>query len=395
MKSGRILNKLLAKTHSPFQLVGGILGTFMGVLFILIAIQFYFEYLNLTTIPKNKFGKEYVIINKKVSGLNTLSGKVSAFKEYELDLLKAIPSVSNIGFFSVNKYSIMANLSLSGKETGIRTELFFEAVDDRFLDIVPDQWNWKEGDQIVPMILPADFINLYNFTFAPAKDLPLISPNTIKLVDFDLSLSGDNGRLKYSGQVVGYSHRINSILVPESFLRYTNSVLTSEQDIQKKFRIIVELDQSKSAALLKVINSKGWETNESKLLSGKFALFLEVTLLVVMVLGILTLFVAFFSTILYVLLSMNKAKYEIDTLMILGVPSAKIINWYAGRIAVIYGFILLFSLGLTFIMKGLLSGYISTFGLTLTNGLHLITVLSAVISLSVLWLIQYLRIKKI
>lgn len=395
MSSKRILHKLLSKTQNPKQLIGGIAGTFIGVLLLSLAVQIYFEYKSLFQEPKNDFGKQYIIINKKISALNTLSGGISAFSADDIKDIKKLPSVQNVGSFTANRFNVLAELSMGNYSPGIRTELFFEAVDDRFIDNLPEDWGWKEGQESIPLILPADFINLYNFTFAPARGLPLISPNTIKMARFKLRLTGGTGLKEYSGRVVGYSQRLNSVLVPKNFMDITNNALSPTTEKEKKGRLIVEIDQSKSGELYKLIKEKNWETNESRLMTSKFAFLLEMILVAVGILGIVILFLAFFSTILYVLLSINKAKYEIDTLLLLGVPRKHIINWYSVNIGIIYTVIIVTSSALVWFIKSMVADYLGKFGFNITAGINPLTIISAVAALSVVWLIQYLSIRKL
>jgi len=395
MSSKRILHKLLSKTQNPKQLIGGIAGTFIGVLLLSLAVQIYFEYKSLFKEPKNDFGKQYIIINKKISALNTLSGGISAFSADDIEDIKKLPSVQNVGSFTANRFNVLAELSMGNYSPGIRTELFFEAVDDRFIDNLPEDWGWKEGQESIPLILPADFINLYNFTFAPARGLPLISPNTIKMARFQLRLTGGTGLKEYSGRVVGYSQRLNSVLVPKNFMDITNNALSPTTEKEKKGRLIVEIDQSKSGELYKLIKEKNWETNESRLMTSKFAFLLEMILVAVGILGIVILFLAFFSTILYVLLSINKAKYEIDTLLLLGVPRKHIINWYSVNIGIIYTVIIVTSSALVWFIKSMVADYLGKFGFNITAGINPLTIISAVAALSVVWLIQYLSIRKL
>ncbi|MFM7765864.1 MAG: ABC transporter permease [Sphingomonadales bacterium] len=395
MSSKRILHKLLSKTQNPKQLIGGIAGTFIGVLLLSLAVQIYFEYKSLFQEPKNDFGKQYIIINKKISALNTLSGGISAFSADDIKDIKKLPSVQNVGSFTANRFNVLAELSMGNYSPGIRTELFFEAVDDRFIDNLPEDWGWKEGQESIPLILPADFINLYNFTFAPARGLPLISPNTIKMARFNLRLTGGTGLQEYSGRVVGYSQRLNSVLVPKNFMDITNNALSPTTEKEKKGRLIVEIDQSKSGELYKLIKEKNWETNESRLMTSKFAFLLEMILVAVGILGIVILFLAFFSTILYVLLSINKAKYEIDTLLLLGVPRKHIINWYSVNIGIIYTVIIVTSSALVWFIKSMVADYLGKFGFNISAGINPLTIISAVAALSVVWLIQYLSIRKL
>ena len=49
-----------------------------------------------------------------------------------------------------------------------------EAIDNSFIDTVPPTFTWTEGQQDVPVIVSADFLELYNI-FAPGYGLPQIS----------------------------------------------------------------------------------------------------------------------------------------------------------------------------------------------------------------------------
>jgi len=363
MSSKRILHKLLSKTQNPKQLIGGIAGTFIGVLLLSLAVQIYFEYKSLFKEPKNDFGKQYIIINKKISALNTLSGGISAFSADDIEDIKKLPSVQNVGSFTANRFNVLAELSMGNYSPGIRTELFFEAVDDRFIDNLPEDWGWKD--------------------------------NTIKMARFKLRLTGGTGLKEYSGRVVGYSQRLNSVLVPKNFMDITNNALSPTTEKEKKGRLIVEIDQSKSGELYKLIKEKNWETNESRLMTSKFAFLLEMILVAVGILGIVILFLAFFSTILYVLLSINKAKYEIDTLLLLGVPRKHIINWYSVNIGIIYTVIIVTSSALVWFIKSMVADYLGKFGFNITAGINPLTIISAVAALFVVWLIQYLSIRKL
>jgi hypothetical protein len=395
MNSRKIIKKLLSKTQNPSQLIGGILGTFLGILLIALAVQIYFEYLHLTKDSKEEFGKQFVIINKKISALNSIGGSVSEFTRKDINQIKKLPSVENIGFFKANKFNVWAEFTFADYRPGLKTELFFEGIDDSFIDNIPDEWGWREGQQMVPMILPADFINLYNFTFAPGRGLPLLSPNTIKLARFTLELSGPGGSRKYVGRIVGYSQRLNSILVPKNFLEFTNGELSPNADDEKVGRIMVEVNQSKASDLYKLIKEKNWETNDSKMLTNKFAMFLELVLLAVVLLGVLILILALFSTVLYVMLSINKAKYEIQTLLLLGIPRRFIVQWYSLNILKIYALIILISLSIVWLLKNSVNSYIASFDFELMDGIHPITIISVFISVALMWFFQFLRIKKL
>lgn len=74
----------------------------------------------------------------------------------------------------------MGGISLAG--IGMRTYLFFESVPDRFLDVRSDEWGFEEGSEFVPIILPRNYLNLYNFGFASTRGLPQVSEDLVRVL---------------------------------------------------------------------------------------------------------------------------------------------------------------------------------------------------------------------
>ena len=63
------------------------------------------------------------------------------------------------------------------QEAGIHlsTEMFFEAVPDKFVDVSLDKWHFDENTHTIPIIIPRNYLNLYNFGFAQSRSLPKLS----------------------------------------------------------------------------------------------------------------------------------------------------------------------------------------------------------------------------
>jgi len=57
-----ILNKLLKQNNNSSQIIGAVIGAFMGLLLLLLSIQFYMDLKKLT-----ESEDQFVIINKEVS----------------------------------------------------------------------------------------------------------------------------------------------------------------------------------------------------------------------------------------------------------------------------------------------------------------------------------------
>jgi len=164
------------------QIWGALLGAFLGLFLLLSAIQLYHDIRSLT---EGKGEDRFVLINKKVNIFNTL-GATSAFTEAEMDTLLQQDFINGVGKFTPNKFKVSASSSMMG----FYTELFFEAIEDDYLDIHPRKFRWKDGQQEIPVIISRDYLALYNFGFAPSQGLPQFTQNTIKKVSVDVTIKG-------------------------------------------------------------------------------------------------------------------------------------------------------------------------------------------------------------
>ena len=96
------------------------------------------------------------------------------------------------------------------QEAGIHlsTEMFFEAVPDKFVDVSLDKWHFDENTHTIPIIIPRNYLNLYNFGFAQSRSLPKLSEGLMSLIQMDILMRG-NGRVEqYKGNIVGFSNRL-------------------------------------------------------------------------------------------------------------------------------------------------------------------------------------------
>lgn len=385
---------LLRNTQSPLQLIAGVFGSFVGIFIVGLAVQLYAEYTHLISNQGNVTGYQFIIINKKVSALNTFKQGISQFTTEDLEKIRELGVVEDIGVFKSNQFSVEGILQIPGQNGGFGSEMFFESVEDQFIDQTPEDWNWKAGDETVPLILPTDFLNLYNFNFAPSRGLPVLSQKTTKLARFSIAISGEKGQETFAGRIAGYSSRINSILVPLSFMEFANEKFTANTP-QKSGKIIVSIKDDKIATLYKLIKELDWETNEDKLRSGKFAAILELLISMMVLVGLLIVAVSFSSTILYVILAINKSRYEIDTLMLIGVPRSFIVRWYMTNLGGINVFIGIGTwLSLSF-LKSKLDEFAAGYSYQLLEKLHFSTYLIICSTLLFITLIQYLRIRKL
>lgn len=58
-----------------------------------------------------------------------------------------------------------------------------------------DKWSFNPASDIVPIIIPRNYLNLYNFGFAQSRNLPQLSEGVMGMVNLDIRIMG-NGQVK-------------------------------------------------------------------------------------------------------------------------------------------------------------------------------------------------------
>ncbi|MDA8990142.1 hypothetical protein N9H45_01270 [Opitutales bacterium] len=201
------------------------LGCIFGTTLLLLALQLYQD-IN-SYLEENEKPKNFFTINKKIEGgaLVNLGKKDDTFSPDELNNIKQLDGVKRIGGFVRNKFPLTLYIWPSGKVglgAAAKTDLFFESIPDEFLDFVPKEWNWEEDAPIVPIMVPKFYLDLWNFGLAPSRiEYPTLSTEAATGMPIQIFI-GDNRETILDGRFVAFSKRINSVLVPASFLDWAN-----------------------------------------------------------------------------------------------------------------------------------------------------------------------------
>lgn len=314
----KIQQKLLLSKTKPAQLIVSLFGAFLGLVIVMAGFQIY-QNIQTLMVQKDMLGGDFIVINKRIGILNTISGTTPSFLEGEKAELTNLKGIDKIGEFTAGNFKSLMEMDPKMVEIagpGLRTDMFFESVPDEFVDIESDNWKWKQGEPI-PIIIPSDYIKLYNMAFAQSQGLPVIPESIIKTVPFKIRLRGQGKEEMLDGRIAGFSQRINSILVPQSFLKWGNENF-GDGKTKNPSRLILHTNDPASPALLKFIQDKGYELNEEKLKASKMNGILQIILGIVAFIGALIVTLALLGFMQYNQLLAYRSAYEIQTLHWLG-----------------------------------------------------------------------------
>ncbi len=381
-----MIAKVTGRNFSKLQILGAGTGTLIGLVLLFSIAQFYFEMDQILEENKDLIDPEFLVINKKVSILETLNLKEASFTEKEIEDVRSQNWANKVEGFISNQFALSAYTE-SNRFPDLYTDLFFEAIPDEYLDVKNDDWNWKEGDKLIPIILPKDYINLYNFGFAPSQGLPQISPNTIGLVNFTISIRGKGKKAEFRGKIIGFSSRINSILTPWSFLIWANTEYGNEKT-NKISRLVVESKDPTNPEIISYLKEKSYETLLEKLKSSRLNIILKFVISFLGSLGLFIILLAFGVFILSFQLLISKSTDEIRKLKWLGYHYKEISKPYVRNFALIILSIFLLSGLIMLLLKKIFTGYVLEMGLELSKGFDLRVLFGGLILLILMFFVN-------
>lgn len=350
-----LVSRLLRRNTSPARIAGFILSNFIGLTIVAGALQFYADARSFWEDEESFVKSDYMVINKRVTSANTLGEESTAFSDEDIRQLESQPWVRSVGTFKKADFRVSASVGIediSGKESADRstlsTAMFFEAVPDSFVDFRLNDWRWTPESPEVPVVISRDYLALYNFGFATSAGLPQLSGSTVSGLPLTLRITSRDGRttLNLNGRVAGYSSRFNTILVPESFIDYMNSRLSSSDAVRsdKPDRLIVDISSPGDTAIAPWLEEHGMEAAGDKTASSASFL-LKIILGIIIAIGSVISLLSLFILMLSISLLMEKNRPKLHSLLMLGYDPAAVSRPYWHIIIIASGGAALLSLG--------------------------------------------------
>lgn len=284
---------------------------------VLAAVQFATDIIPMFTGSDSFMKPGQMVMAKHVSTVRTLTGKAPTFTQKEIADVRHQPFVSDVGTFTPSLFSVVATLGSQKLGVEFSTEMFFEAVPDAFMDVDISRWHWKEGDEEVPIVLPRNYLNLYNFGFASSQGLPALSESLVSMVKIRFILRGSAGRKELTGRVVAFSKKLNTILVPQAFMDEMNTTLSPERKPEPS-RLIVTVSNPADERIAEYLSNHSYETEADDAEAARTAHLLRIIISIVLVVGLIISALAFYVLLLSIFLLLQKNTEKIDTLLLIG-----------------------------------------------------------------------------
>ena len=308
----KLIWKLLRKHISILELTVFFIANLIGMAVILAGVQIYSDLKPMLTGEDPLIGNDYMIISRPIERIGGETPKISY---QEIEELRNEPFVENLGIFASSNFRVDGGIEFKGDK--LSTMMFFEAVPDNFIDVEVDNWGYKQESDIIPIIIPRNYLNLYNFGFSQTQGLPNITEDMIKRIEIDIRIRGNGYSDRYRGYVVGFSDRLNTILVPMSFMTWANGHYSNETN-DDATRLILEVQNPGAPEVVAYMEEHGFVAEDKPSESSKALFILQVCVAVIVGIGAIFSILAIIILTLSIYLLLQKNVSKLENLVLIG-----------------------------------------------------------------------------
>ena len=386
-----MISTLLRRNISAWQLGAYTVACLVGLSILLVSLCFYIDLRSARSAGNET--SDYIVLSKPVSLLSALgarSAEANSFNAAEIENLKKQPWAKRVGEFTSADFNISASVEFAGR--GLSTALFFESLPDEFIDIDTSDFHFDEAKGEIPVLVPRDYLALYNYGFAASRGMPQLSEDIIKQVPLQIAVFGNGHYDVFAARIAGLSSRLNTIAVPDSFMTMANERYGKGSASRNPSRLIVELSSPGDPAIAQWLDEHDIESSDDQLVSDRTVYLAGLAATVVGAVGAVIAALSVMILLLSLFLLVQKNSDKIRDLTLLGYTRRQVGRFYYRLVIVINCAVTLgasaIALGAAHFWKGALSS------LGASGGSYLPVVASAIIIMTVVTAVSILSCSK-
>lgn len=353
------------------------LGLGIGVLLLLCSAQLFIniqQLLGKDTPQQNGF--DFISVRKEITNETMGNLEKNLFTQNDIEAFRKQPFVESVTPLLANNFRLQLS---GGNMIPFQSDFFVEALDEKFIDTVPPNFTWKEGQEEIPIIFASDFLEIYN-VFAPGYGLPQISEESATSLGLLVICYGPDGTKQvFRGRLVALSDRINSILVPESFLNWANKQFGGPGSEVRASRLYVKTKDANSPAFLQYLEANRFEVNKDKTKFGRVKVILQGIFTGLGFFGILVVALALLLFSYYLQLMIARSKEQLQLLLLLGYSPDWLSRNVSRRFIPMYLAVVVFALGATQALQWAFHRSILVNQENLSRWIHPVVALTAIV----------------
>lgn len=385
-----MLRKLLFRHQDKTQLIIAIVGAFLGMTFLITSIHY--------LIKVNEFGEgadilgpNTIIVQKKVSTSNTLNIARTDFSESELANMRKEPFIVDVQPVETNNFDVSFETA-DKLVPRFRSDVFIQTVDPDFLDVKSSKWKWKQGDTVVPIIMPREFLVMLN-TFMSASGIPQVSDELAMDINFKFTLSNETDKEWVNARIIGFTNEVSSILVPASFMHWANDKYGID-DNKRITQVMISGKESEFGLVEEMLKKRHLESRNGQMVIGRLKSMVSTLILIVLGISLIAVFVSGLVLIQYLQLLLSKNAYEVRTLLRLGYSPKILTRHFFVYFTKVFGIIAFSSILIFSVAKIVLDDLLEEGGLYIGKEYTLTSIGALFAAYGIFALFSYLNAKK-
>jgi hypothetical protein len=302
------------------------IGLGIGVLLLLCSIQMFINIQQLLGgESERKEGSDFISISKTITNETMGQLEKNLFNENDIKEITAQPFIQGVSPLVANRFRVQLS---AGDIIPFSTDMFLESLDNNFIDTVPPNFTWQEGQDYIPIVFSSDFLEIYN-VFAPGYGLPQLSEATASQVVVYITCYGANGvKQTFRSSIVALSDRVNSIIVPKNFLDWANKKFGNVADV-KASRLYIKTKDANNPDFLSYLQQKNFKVNKDKTKFGRVKQVLQGIFSGLGIFGLLVVILALMLFSFYLQLMIARSKDNLQLLLLLGYSP----NWLSKNVS--------------------------------------------------------------
>jgi hypothetical protein len=193
-------------------------------------------------------------------------GGKTAMSEEDLDRIRSLEGVRDIVPLAYGSEPSEAQINFMGKV--YTTDMIVQGFPPDWIheDVAPDVLEWEPGG-IVPVVVNAQVLVLYNNGYAQSNGLPQLSATALKTPIWTLHYGEGPRRNSYRARIVGLSPKVAlGAAVPDDVLRHMQQT-TGNGEPPVTEAVLILAPDADTAAIRRTIDSLGYAVDEPHPLS--------------------------------------------------------------------------------------------------------------------------------
>jgi hypothetical protein len=388
----KLFQKIINANVGKGRYLMALFGLGIGVLLILAAVQLNYNFNTLLKGDnKSANANDYLVLSKRVTAETMIAGKdATAFTTPEMDSLKLQPFAKSFAPIKSALFDIYAGIELI-KGSG---DIVFESLPDKYLDVKVENFQWDSTKEEVPIIMPSSFLDLYNTTFVFLRsDLPVLSPESLMKIPVKITIGPKTNEKILNGRIVGFSDRIASFLIPESFMDWGNRNYATKP-YKNPSRLVLETTDASDEKLGTYLEQKQFNTNKDKTRFGKYKQIVNWAVRTISVIGLVLMLFALVIFGLFIQLVISHARHDINLLTTLGTAPKQLRSFLLRKFIPSMAIVVAIGVAVIWILQIAVAKFATRLAVNLPNYLSLTTLACAVGIVGVLFLLNYSSINK-